>query len=1055
MKQLVCKSCSGELVRSGNYYVCKHCGNKWIIDVSDDVNAVQRANAWEALRVGDFEKANDLFSEIILKDKTNHEAYWGRALAINAIFYVNDVYEDKKVPTCNNITEDSFISSKDVINAIKYAPEEIKETYEKQANEIEKIREEWLEKASKEPPYDVFISFKDSDREHGVERTKDSIDVQDLYTALVQKGYNVFFSRVTLRDKVSEQYEPYIYNALKTAKVMIVFGEKAEYFNAPWVKNEWSRFIRRIKNGEKHKNSLVVVYKDMDVSEIPPALNSGRQALDYGVPSNFEILINHVKRVIDATKKAPTVEKIEIKGGQIAKKSSEIKTETIKTREVGNGVVAETSIDTRQKLDLVYTYITKQMWDRAKSLIDDILFDNPQNAEGLFLELFTKYEIYFDYNHYDTLYDCFFVNLYKIKKEDLSKIEYIVSIASVSFAEKLLNSLYSIRVNITKENYIEVFRKLLPYNFNGRKEKIKELFEVAIKQSNFELFNILLSSLESKSVDEYIDYNLRFFDNTQDAISERICIDNVLSVQEGNVDALRGLIIISFKANENKKIISNFETLLKYSKDAKEEVKWFLNIFWSYGTDKKEQCALITQILRYYPGEISELYDELLDVSDTMLENKCFSECIELNNLMVGLNKLNAQACYWQICLCKLKVTCDEDIVKSDTPIGDLPEFTKYLALVNEEDRLEALDLSVEQENAIKERKRVKEEKKAQAELTRINKEKKEAEERRRQEVFEKEKKRHKRKVTIISVICALVVIFLAVFLGTGNGCGSCNSESGYVKMALSSDGTYYIVQEGHLSSKKEIVIPESYKGLPVKEIASGAFREDKMQTLVIPSTIEKIGDYAFYKCENLTDLYYNAKNVKDLTEDSNVFGFVGKEGEFTLHVGSTVKRIPSYLFYLETSSIEGIELTNIIFNEGCEEIGEYSFIWLDKLKEVHFPSTLKKIESHAFACTGLIDVKIPNNVESIGPSAFASSDLKKVDIGNGVKVIGDNAFNSCSDLEEITLGSNLTKVEKWAFHHSNSVKKVYYRGTKENYAKITIEGYNACLLKENIRSYI
>ena len=176
-----------------------------MIDSGNDVHAVERANAWVALRNNDFEKAAELFENIIVKDASNHEAFWGRALALNGIVYVTDYNENKKVPTCNNITEESFLKNKDVQKAISLAPTDIKESYQKQAEQIEKIRIEWLNKASKEPVYDIFISFKDSDREHGIERTQDSIDVQDLYTALVQKGYNVFFSRVTLRDKVSEQ----------------------------------------------------------------------------------------------------------------------------------------------------------------------------------------------------------------------------------------------------------------------------------------------------------------------------------------------------------------------------------------------------------------------------------------------------------------------------------------------------------------------------------------------------------------------------------------------------------------------------------------------------------------------------------------------------------------------------------------------------------------------------------------------------------------------------------------------------------------------------------
>ena len=73
---------------------------------------------------------------------------------------------------------------------------------------------------------------------------------QDLYYQLVQEGYKVFFSRITLEDKIGMAYEPYIFAALNSAKVMVVVGTKPEYFNAVWVKNEWSRFLKLIKSNK-------------------------------------------------------------------------------------------------------------------------------------------------------------------------------------------------------------------------------------------------------------------------------------------------------------------------------------------------------------------------------------------------------------------------------------------------------------------------------------------------------------------------------------------------------------------------------------------------------------------------------------------------------------------------------------------------------------------------------------------------------------------------------------------------------------------------------------
>ena len=56
----VCKSCGGTLNREGNYYICKFCGNRWMIDADSDVHVIDRANAWMALRNCDFEKAAEI-----------------------------------------------------------------------------------------------------------------------------------------------------------------------------------------------------------------------------------------------------------------------------------------------------------------------------------------------------------------------------------------------------------------------------------------------------------------------------------------------------------------------------------------------------------------------------------------------------------------------------------------------------------------------------------------------------------------------------------------------------------------------------------------------------------------------------------------------------------------------------------------------------------------------------------------------------------------------------------------------------------------------------------
>ena len=160
----------------------------------------------------------------------------------------------------------SIFADEDYKSALQYADNYQKEIYEQEATVIDEIQKGILTISQKEEPFDVFICYKETDKNG--QRTKDSVLATDLYYQLVQEGFKVFFSRITLEDKLGVAYEPYIFSALNSAKVMIVLGTKPEYFNAVWVKNEWSRYLALIKHSNGKKN-LIPAYRDMDPYDLP------------------------------------------------------------------------------------------------------------------------------------------------------------------------------------------------------------------------------------------------------------------------------------------------------------------------------------------------------------------------------------------------------------------------------------------------------------------------------------------------------------------------------------------------------------------------------------------------------------------------------------------------------------------------------------------------------------------------------------------------------------------------------------------------------------------
>ncbi len=311
MSQNICNICGANYEYHNGRWKCPACGAYKAEELSNE-EVTLLYHAAQKLRLSDFDEAEKAYTDIIEKFPRNPNGYWGRLLSKYGIKYEED-FDGRKIPTCYATSIESVISDKDYKKAIELADKETKEYYILQAQYIERVRKEWVEKARKEKPYDVFLCYKDSDMANGIDRTKDSIAVQDLYIHLTSQGYRVFFSRESLRDKVGEKYEPYIFNALSTAKVMLVYGSNPDYITSTWLKNEWTRYEKRIQAGEKKENSLLVACDGFSPNELPKVL-AARQCFDATKRSFYGDLDVVIKNLIKGEEKPkPVVEKIEKK----------------------------------------------------------------------------------------------------------------------------------------------------------------------------------------------------------------------------------------------------------------------------------------------------------------------------------------------------------------------------------------------------------------------------------------------------------------------------------------------------------------------------------------------------------------------------------------------------------------------------------------------------------------------------------------------------------------------------------------------------------------------
>lgn len=306
---LNCKICGGslKLLDKGSVYKCEYCGKEQTIPQIDDeqiLGMINRANHFR--QIFEFDRAIEIYERVIENGASDADIYWALVLCRYGIEYVDDPLTKEKIPTCHRVQYKSILEDADYLMAISRADTLQRSLFEQEANYISKVQKGILEISNREEPFDVFICYKESD-ENG-RRTADSVLAQDIYYQLIEKKYKVFFSRITLESKLGQEYEPYIFAALNSAKVMIVLGTKPEYYRSVWVKNEWNRFLDIMHND---KSRLIIpAYKDFDPYDLPDEL-SYFQALDMSKIGFVQDLIRGIDKVLD---KEVKTEKVIIEG---------------------------------------------------------------------------------------------------------------------------------------------------------------------------------------------------------------------------------------------------------------------------------------------------------------------------------------------------------------------------------------------------------------------------------------------------------------------------------------------------------------------------------------------------------------------------------------------------------------------------------------------------------------------------------------------------------------------------------------------------------------------
>lgn len=222
------------------------------------------------------------------------------------------------------------------------------------------------------------------------------------------------------------------------------------------------------------------------------------------------------------------------------------------------------------------------------------------------------------------------------------------------------------------------------------------------------------------------------------------------------------------------------------------------------------------------------------------------------------------------------------------------------------------------------------------------------------------------------------------------------------------------------------IALPEG-----VEELGAAAFEKcASLRSVTLPSTLKKIGAFAFSGCESL--------DLEALALPEDVEGLPGfMFDDDNLPAGLKERNV--WAAFAERAFLKAVEVP-----EGVEELGPYAFNGCRNLRRVKLPATLKTIGELAFgSCASLESVEIPQTVEALGKSAFLNcSALRSVKLSAALKRIGELAFRGCEYLETIEIPEGVEELGPCAFVGCRNLRRARLPSTLK---KISVWAFWGC----------
>ena len=285
-------------------------------------------------------------------------------------------------------------------------------------------------------------------------------------------------------------------------------------------------------------------------------------------------------------------------------------------------------------------------------------------------------------------------------------------------------------------------------------------------------------------------------------------------------------------------------------------------------------------------------------------------------------------------------------------------------------------------------------------------------------------------------------------------------------------DANLEYITFGDAEKTDTVIIPET-----VQKIGNYVFMNcEKIKNINLPANLKSIGKTCFQGCISLTGLFIpqsvesigggifgdcDALQSVEIEDENNNFIFKDgilydvKNGILVSAVNSLIPekvivdectKTIDYSAFADCNNLYEIEIP-----QGVVNIGEKAFARLDNLKNIDIPDSVTNITTLAFyRCNGLVSVQVPGSVTAIKNGTFREcNNLKKVILNEGITGIEQYAFYDCELLEEISIPGTVTTVGNSAFYRCKNLKNIEI---PEGVTKIDGSAFIFCSSLEQIK---